>query len=155
KRILILNSFGQNFSPFDMFEAQLRTDLVEQSPGPLDIYDVSIETARFTDGDEAAPLVDYILALFSARHPDLVITIGGPAARFVQRFRQRLFANTPLVYTGLDERALDPSLLTSNDTVVAVRTDVTGILLNIVGVLPNTKNVALVLGTTPLERFWV
>lgn len=82
KRVLLLHSFGQRFSPFNSFSGEFRADLVSRSPEPLDIYEASLETARFADGLKDDPFVNYLAALFAERRPDLVVTIGAPAARF-------------------------------------------------------------------------
>jgi hypothetical protein len=155
RRVLLLHSFGRNFQPFDAFTAHLRTDLSELSSEPLDLYEVSIETARFSEAQrEEAPFVDYLQALFE-RPPDLVVLIGGPAARFAQRYRQGLFRSTPMLFAAVEERLLQDPALTDNDAVVPVTLDVPGLIENILQVLPKTTTVAVVIGNSPLERFWI
>jgi PAS domain S-box-containing protein len=95
KRVLLLQSFGRDFAPFNTFSGVLRTELVSQSPEPVDVFEVSVESARFRDTVQEGPLVDYLLALFSGRQLDLVVPIGGPAVQFAQRHRQELFPGTP------------------------------------------------------------
>ena len=53
KRVLFAHSFGLHFSPFSSFAAEMRRDLVRGASGPLDIYEVSLETARFAGPDAA------------------------------------------------------------------------------------------------------
>ena len=65
KRVLLLHSFGGNFQAEDTFAGYLRTDLAEKSPYPLDRYEVSLEIARFTDGERDEAFVDYLRALFA------------------------------------------------------------------------------------------
>ena len=57
---------------------------------------------------------------------DLIVSIGAPAAGFIQRHRQQLFATTPMVFTAVDQRRVQYSDLTANDAVVAVRIDYLG-----------------------------
>ena len=45
-------------------------------------------------------------------------------------------------------------LLTANDAVVAVRINYLAAIENILQVLPNTKDVIVVVGTSPIEKFW-
>jgi signal transduction histidine kinase len=82
------------------------------------------------------------------------VSIGAPAAGFVQRHRQQLFATTPMVFTAVEVRRVKNSELTANDAVVAVSTDHLPIIENIMQVLPDTKQVAVVIGTSPGEKFW-
>lgn len=155
KRVLFLHSFGPHFSPFNTFAGEMRARLVRRASEPLDIYETSLEAARFAQLEaDAGPFVDYLLALFSQRRPDLVVTIGGPAARFAQLHRQRLFVDTPLLITALEERTVQKAALTANDAVVALRLDLPAAMENILRLLPDTDRVFVVIGDSPLEQVW-
>ena len=154
KRVMLLHSFGRDFKPWSEYAKSIRTELVQQSPWALDITEHSLVTARSSNENPEAPFVQYLRALF-AEHPlDLIVSIGAPAAAFVQRHRHELFADTPMVFTAVDERRVQYSILTANDAVVAVRINYLAALENILRVLPDTKNVTVVVGTSPIEKFW-
>jgi signal transduction histidine kinase/ABC-type uncharacterized transport system substrate-binding protein len=155
KRVLFLHSFGPDFQAEDAFADYLRADLAKKWPYPLDRYEVSLEIARFSEGERDSALVDYLKALFAERPPDLVVTMVGPAARFAQRHRHDLFSTTPFLFAALDARTIEDETLTANEAAVAVSTDVHGIIKNILRVLPNTKSIAVVIGNSPIEKFWV
>ena len=112
-------------------------------------------TARSSDEDPEVPFVAYLRALFAKQPPDLIVSVGAPAAAFVQRHRPQLFANTPMVFTAVDERRVQFSALSKNDAVVPVRIDYLAAIENILQVLPDTKNVTVVVGTSPIEQFWM
>ena len=154
KRVMLLHSFGRDFKPWSEYAKAIRMELDRQSPWPLDITENSLVTARFSDGDPEGPFVDYLRALFAKRPLDLIVSIGAPAANFVQRHRQRLFAGTPMVLMAVDERRVQYSNLTANDTAVAVRINYLSVFENILQVLPDTKDVVVVVGTSPIEKFW-
>jgi signal transduction histidine kinase/ABC-type uncharacterized transport system substrate-binding protein len=153
KRVLLLHSFGSNFQAEDTFAGYLRTDLAEKSPYPIDRYEVSLEIARFGDGERDEAFANYLRALFGNRPPDLIITMISPAARFIQRHRRDLFPSTPAIFAALDARAI--SDVTANDTTVAVSIDLNAIIENILQTLPNTTTLAVVMGDAPIEKFWV
>src|SRR5262245_14134435 len=155
KRVLLVHSFGLGFSPYSEYAVQLRAELARQSPDPMDIYEVSLETARFVEGEPEEPFVQYLDALFAQRRLDLVITIGAPAAGFFRRYRERTFPATPVLFTLVDQRRLKDSALTANDATVAVSIDTTAVIDNILAVLPQTDRIAVVMGASPLERFWL
>ena len=155
KRVLLLHSFGPNFQAEDTFAGYLRTDLAEKSPYPLDRYEVSLEIARFTDGERDEAFVDYLRALFASHPPDLIVTLVSPAARFIQRHRRDLFPSTPVIFAALDARAIKDATLTANDTTVAVSIDLNAVIENILRTLPNTTTLAVVVGDAPIEKFWV
>ena len=154
KRVMLLHSFGTEFKPWSEYAKTIRDELNRQSPWPLDITEQSLITARSSDEDPEAPFVEYLRALFAKRPLDLIVSIGAPAAGFVQRHRQQLFATTPMVFTAVDQRRVQYSDLTANDAVVAVRIDYLAAIENILQVLPDTKHVAVVVGASPVEQFW-
>ena len=154
KRVMLLHSFGKEFKPWSEYAKTIRDELNRQSPWPLDITEQSLVTARSSDEDPETPFVEYLRALFAKRPLDLIVSIGAPAAGFVQRHRQQLFATTPMVFTAVDQRRVQYSDLTANDAVVAVRIDYLAAIENILQVLPDTKHVAVVVGASPVEQFW-
>ena len=154
KRVMLLHSFGREFKPWSEYAREIRTELVQQSPWALDITEHSLITARSSNQNPEAPFVQYLGALFSEHPLDLIVSIGAPAAAFVQRHRHELFADTPMVFTAVDERRVQFSVLSDNDSVVAVRINYLAALENILRVLPDTKNVTVVVGTSPIEKFW-
>jgi hypothetical protein len=154
KRVMLFYSFGRDFNPWSEYAKAIRTELDRQSPWPLDIIENSLITARFSDENPEAPFVEYLRALF-AKHPlDLIVSIGAPAASFVQRHRQQLFATTPMVLMAVDQRRVQYSDLTANDAVVAVKINYLSAFENILKVLPDTKDVVVVVGSSPIEKFW-
>ncbi len=155
RRVLLIHSFDRDFPPFNAFSGIFRAELVSRSPEPLDLFEVSIESARSGDTIQEEPLVDYLLALFSGRRLDLVVPIGGPATRFAQGHRQALFPNTPMLIAATDERHVQQTVLTTQDTAALVRNRPSWMLQNIVDLLPQTTNIAVVIGNSPLERFWL
>jgi signal transduction histidine kinase len=154
KQVMLLHSFGRDFKPWSEYARTIRMELDQQSPWPLDITEHSLVTARSPDEDPEVPFVEYLRALFAKRSPDIIVSIGAPAAAFVQRHRQQLFATTPMVFTAVEQRRVQYSTLTANDAVVAVRINYLAAFENILQVLPDTKDVLVVVGTSPIEKFW-
>src|SRR6202043_3478489 len=94
KKIVVLHSYSQNFEPGAMWSREIRNELSRQSPWLLEIQEHSLVTAQ--GGDEAAEpkFAEYLGALYARRPPDLIVAIGAPAARFVQRHRADLYPTT-------------------------------------------------------------
>jgi signal transduction histidine kinase len=154
KRVMLLHSFGQDFKPWSEYAKDIRAELKRQSPWPLDIIENSLVTARFSDENPEAPFVEYLSALFANRPLDVIVSIGAPAADFVQRHRRRLFPTTPMVLTAVDQRRVQYSNLTGNDVAVAVNINYLSAFENVLQVLPDTKDVIVVVGSSPIEKFW-
>lgn len=155
KRVLVLHSFGREFRPWSEYARSIKAELERQSPWPLDIQEHTLLTARFNNSGPEAPFVEYLRSLYLGSPPDLVLSIGAPAARFVQRYRGQLFLDTPTVLTVVEQRLVNRLDLTDNDVVVSVRNDFMAAFENILQVLPDTKTVAMVIGASQLEKFWI
>jgi len=155
RRVLLLHSYGPHFAPWSAVSGRFREELVKKSVNGIDLYEASLETARLAQAPDEIPFVDYLRSLFTERDLDLVVAMGAPAARFVQRYRAQVFASTPLLITGTDARFIEHGALTPNDTAVASTIDLSKLIENILQVLPDTTNIAFAIGNSPLERFWV
>jgi ABC-type uncharacterized transport system substrate-binding protein len=152
RRVLLLHSLENESAPFTAFERAFRKNLGAQLPEGVQFSEVSLQTGQGIDHQE--PVLGYALARFGEQPPDLIVSMGGPAAKFAQKQRHSLFPSTPLLFAAVDQRHLDGAVLTSNDTVVAVRHDAADAIESILNILPETKNVFVVLGNSELERFW-
>ena len=154
KRVLMLHSFGPRFKPWSAYAETIRSEINRQSRKSVDFVDQSLVNARVSDAQSEAPFVDYLSALYAGHPLDLIIAFGGPAATFVQQHRQRLFPRVPMVVTAVDHRRVQYEKLTENDTVVPITNDVPAVFENILQVLPRTKTIAILIGASPIERFW-
>jgi signal transduction histidine kinase len=155
KRVLMLHSFGRDFKPWSEYARNIRAELDRQSSWPLEISEHSLMTASSSDENPEAPFVEYLRALHAKRPVDLIVSVGAPAVAFVQRHRQQLFTTTPMVFTAVEQRRVQYSILTPNDTVVSIAQNFPAIIKSILRVLPDTKTVAVVTGNSPNERFWL
>jgi len=155
KRVLILDSFGHDVAPFNAVASSFRATLTRDLGEPVDLYEAPLDLGRFPDPRTQEPFVDFLEKRFAGRRMDLVVPIGAPAAQFVAQHRERLFPETPIVFTAVDPRLLKPEFLNSNVAVVSYRVDLPGIVEDMLRVQPDTTNVAVVFGVSPLENFWV
>ena len=154
KRVMMLHSFGRDAKPWSDYAKNIRGELDRQSPWPLDITEHPLLAARSSEENPEAAFAEYLRALYTERPLDLIVSFGAPAVAFVQRYRKQLFATTPMVFTAVEQRRVQYSILTPNDTVVAVAHSFPAIFENILRVLPDTTTVAVVSGNSPNERFW-
>src|SRR6478752_2059228 len=155
KRVLMLHSFGPRFKPWSDYEQSIRSEISRRWRKPVDFLDQSLVNARQDDETSEGLFADYVRALYTSQPVDLIVAIGAPAAAFVQRYRQRLFPATPMVFTAVEQRRVQYDKLTEYDTVVAVAHDFPAAFNNILRVLPLTKTIAVVSGASPNEKFWL
>jgi len=112
KRVLMLHSWGPEFG--DLYARDMRVQLSRQLPGRFELYEEWLVSARFADRQEDAEFASYLNSLFADHPIDLVITLGAPAANFVQRYQQSVFPTTPELLTDVEERRASGPSLTPN-----------------------------------------
>ena len=153
KRVLMVHSFGSTAPPFTTHSTAFETTLTQQMGKRVDLDEVSLDMARYAQPDMEEPFVEFLLKRLAKWHPDLVVPVGSPAGRFVAKYRNRLFPHTPVIYTGMDLRTLPPGTF-DNATFVGESFNLTGLVEDILQLAPDTTNIAVVLGASPLERYW-
>jgi signal transduction histidine kinase len=153
KRVLMLHSWGPEFG--DLYARDMRVQLSRQMPGRFELYEEWLVSARFAEHQEDADFASYLNKIFADHPIDLVITLGAPAANFVQRFQRSLFRTTPELLTDVEERRASASSLAPNETVVAISVSFTVLVENILRVQPHTSTIAVVIGNSPIEKYWV
>jgi hypothetical protein len=62
--------------------------------------EVSLDMASYGQPDLEGPFIEFLLARLSKWQPDLVIPVGAPAGQFVVKYRDRLFPQASIIYTG-------------------------------------------------------
>src|SRR4051812_21439241 len=154
KRVLIVHSFGLGTPPFTTHSTAFETELKAKMGERVDLDEVSLDMARFADDDAQEALVEYLNKRQARWTPDLVVPIGSPAGVFVARYRDRLFANTPIVYTGMDKRRLPPDALDKNAAFVGESFDAPAFVDDMLQLAPDTANIAIVIGASKVEQYW-
>ncbi len=154
KRILIVHSFGRDFAPYDTIASVFRTELARRDAEPITFFELNLDFRRSNHKEERA-FVEFLGARFDEGPPDIVVTLGPPAASFYLRHRAELFPGVPWVAGALDERFAKPLGLAPGDAVVASKFDAPTLVDNILHLLPRTRTIAVVLGASELERTWL
>ena len=151
---MILHSVGREFRPWNVYAKDIRAELDRQTRWPIDVQEHSLVAARSGDPRTEELFVEYIKALYMGAPPDLIVSIGAPSAAFFQRRRKDFFPTTPIVFTVLEDRRVQYSNLTENDTVVSARNDFRFLFESYLGIAPDTKFIAIINGNSPNEQFW-
>jgi ABC-type uncharacterized transport system substrate-binding protein len=154
RRVLLLHAFGHAFSPWSDIAGSFREELVKKSPEPIDLFEVSLDVARNQSPQDDTPFVEYIRARLKERKLDLIVPVGAPAAYFMQRNRSQLSPTSPMIILGADQRRIRRSSLAENEATVLTDLDLAAFLKNILSLQPETTHVAVVLGNSPVERYW-
>ena len=154
KRVLLVHSFSSGTPPFTVESTAFETELVDKMGERVDLDEVSLDMARYADSDMQEAIVEYLQKRQAKWKPDLVVPFGGPASIFVANYRDRLFPETPILYASADRRLLPPGALEKNAAYIGQIYDIPGLLEDMLRIAPATKNIAVVVGATPLEHLW-
>jgi hypothetical protein len=152
RRVLLLQSYGNAYSPWSNVAASYRAELSKRSPMPIDFYEISLDIARFQGLPEDPALVEYLHTHFPERKFDLIVTMGQLGARFVGRYRPELFAEIPSVSIVIDQRRAKQAKVGAHDIVIGMEYDYKAYIDHILRIRPLTKEIAVSLGTSPVER---
>ena len=156
-RVLLLHSFGPDFSPWNTITPPFREALRKLAPNPIDLYEASLQAERFgvSPAREEGPFIDYLNALLPDRKPRLIVAMGAPVTRFVLRNRERLFPSSPLLIATSDVRTYEDLALTANDTACPTIYDPTIHIDHILRLLPDTDHIVVAMtGASATEQFW-
>lgn len=153
-RVLILESFDQGVVPFSTVSSVFRTSLARDAGRPVEFYEASLDTARFFEQEDEDALVQFLTRRTRSRPVNLVVPIGGPAARFVIRHRNELFPEVPVLFTGVDPRHFSREPKQPNSVLITHAIDPRIFVEDMLQLRSDTTNIAVVFGASALEKFW-
>jgi len=155
-RVLLLHSFGPQFSPWNTITPAFRDELRKQFPHPIDLYEASLQGERTgnSPSPEEGPFIAYLNALLQARDLKLIVAMGAPSTRFVLRNRAQLFPSTPLLIASSDVRTFSDLALTANETACATTYDPAVQIDAILKILPDTTDLVVATSGSATEQFW-
>jgi signal transduction histidine kinase len=154
KQVLVLQSLDRGNLVLDQFTADFRVELDARVGEPVNVVQIVVGPTGFVGAREQA-VVDFVRSTYADRPPpDLVVTVGGPAAAFGRRHRLELFPETPFLFAAVDRRFLGEAPLGDNDTALPVANDVPRLIDDILQVKPETRQLFMVIGSGSIGRFW-
>jgi len=108
----------------------------------LDYYSEFIDQARFSEIDYLSAFSDFLRLKYEGKRFDLVIAMGDTPFDFVERYREQLFRDTPVVFfTG---RSAPRPL--ANATGIYAELNLTGTLTLATALQPDTRQVFVISG---------
>ncbi len=154
RRVLVVQSFGRGVEPYESLATDFREALPGAARAPIEFHDVTLATALSAGEDAEETFIGFLRSLGTPKPLDLIVTIGGPATRFVLGHRDRVLPSTPLLIAGAEKRHVPAGSLRANDAYIELRLDIPRVLDNVFRLRPATSEVVLVFGSSALERYW-
>jgi signal transduction histidine kinase len=154
RQVLLLQSVDRGNLTIDQFTGDFRVELDKRAEEPVNVVQVVVGPTEFVGASEQA-VVEYIRSAYVDRpKPDLIVAIAGPATVFARKYRQELFPDTPTLFASVDQRYLASAPLGKDETAVAVVNDYPRAIEGILELLPQTRQVVMVIGSGQLGQFW-
>ena len=154
RQVLLLQSFSRGNVGVDQFTSNFRVELDQRAEGPVNVVQVVVGPTGSVSAPEQA-VVDYIRSSYvDSPKPDLIVTVAGLAAAFARKHRQQLFPDTPTLFASVDQKYLGDAPLGDNETAVAVVNDYPRVIEDILQLLPQTKQVFMLIGSGQVGQFW-
>ncbi|WP_321491988.1 response regulator [uncultured Desulfobacter sp.] len=147
KQVLILHSYHRGFSWTDNIEAGIR-EVLKNTPG--EIYSEYLDSKRHPLEAADSHFLEYLNWKYKTIPIDLLILSDNNALTFLQRHRQTLFPDVPVVFCGINN--FTPALLDGLEhrtTGVVEKTDPIRTIQLIRLLQPDAEKLYIVTGTTP------
>ena len=154
QQVLLLQSLDRGNVTLDYQTAHFRVELDRLAGKPVNVVQFVVGPSGLAGASEQA-IVAFIQSTFAGRpKPDLIVSLGGPAALFARKHRQKIFPELPLLLASVDVRVLGDAPLQDNETATLVAVNYAGLIEEIQQLLPRTKHVFMVMGSGALGQFW-
>ncbi len=148
KQVLVLYSTRRDSEFSTIGERELPRILDAGLGRDLDYYSEFIDAARFPDPSYQIGFRDFLSVKYRGVRFDLVIGMQDVAVEFINRNRDRLFPDTPLVFLA-NSRTVSVG---PNSTGLIHERDLTATLALIETLQPDVKNVFVVAGAAPADK---
>lgn len=152
--VLILYSYSSNTAPFQAIGAAFKTALAREIGKPVQFYEEPLNLDRYLDPALEIAYAELLGKRSTKYGFDLVVPIGGPAAKFVVQHREQAFPGIPIEFLEVDGRVVSYELLRRNGTFIVQPFSSVGWVEDILKIAPDTTHIVYVAGDSILERFW-
>jgi PAS domain S-box-containing protein len=154
RKILVVQTSDQAQLTYGSLTNSLKAELSRRFTQPVDFVQFTLALPGFREAPKDS-VVTYLRSLFAGQgSPDLIVSIGAPAAQFVQKYGSQLFPGAPALLAGVDVRFVQNTSLPANVSTVAVSHDPSQMIDNILRLLPDTTHLFVVVGASSLEQSW-
>jgi PAS domain S-box-containing protein len=150
RRVLIFYDLGLASPAIELLDQQIRIAL-EASPFQVELYREYLQTDLFPDPVNQQEIRTGYIRKYRDHKPGLIIAIGEDPLNFMVEVHEKAFPEVPIVFSGAEEIAGYPKL-DHHFTGVWERFEPGKTLEVAVKLLPNTKHVVIVGGTSDFDR---
>ncbi len=151
RRVVIFYELGLSSPAVAVIDQQIRTAL-ENSQFQIELYREYLETTLFPDPATQQEFREWYIHKYQHRKIDLVIALGRSPVKFMADAHEKAFTDVPIVFGGTSEDLAGHPNLDHHFTGVWERFEPAKTLELALKLLPGTKNVVVVGGTSAFDR---
>jgi len=161
KKVLLLYSFDNEEGIYSGFDHVLRSQLRSGVQDRVEFYTEYLDLVRFPAPAHATSLVKLLKLKYAEQKPDLIVPVSYSGIQFMLGVGKELFPGTPMVGLFNLRRLSELKQLIATGktgrgtTGVASTDEPTRTLELALRLQPDTKQVVVVVGSSPLEKYWV
>jgi|SRR5579871_3069552 len=133
-------------------EDGLEDVVARAGPNAPVLYFEYIEATRFEDAPYRAAMRRFMRDKYGDRGIDLLVPIGQSAIEFLADMRNDWWSDVPVLYVATHAMTVDGRALLPDSAGLDFRYDFAQALPPVIALLPDTRHVALISGTSALER---
>jgi PAS domain S-box-containing protein len=133
----------------------LKASLQYRVKDPINLYVEYMENQRFENEGYLASLAETLRRTYEGQRLDLVIPVNYPALNFLMQYRDRMFPGVPVVFSEVHSSRISPLQQWSGVTGVTVESNTRATIELALQLHPDTRNIAVVSGTSEFERYWL
>ncbi len=145
-RVLYINAYHRGYSWGDGIEEGLRT-VLDGASRSIELSVEYLDSRRFAHPGQQEAMAQAMAIKYADYHPRLVIVSDNAAFDFAIKYRQKLFPDLPIVFTGYNNFRPDVLQGISNITGVNEETDILANVEMALKIHPRTRTLAFVVST--------
>jgi len=154
KRVLVVYSHEREMAMYAGFDRALRARFQEDAARPIEFYTEYLDLMRFAEPLQRQKAVDYFRVKYTGPRIDLIITVSSLAFDFILEYGDEVFPGIPLVFASVNASRLTQVTLKENITGVAVKRDIRQTLDLLLAIEPDTQQIIVPAGSSPIEKVW-
>jgi hypothetical protein len=151
KRVVIFYELGLSSPAVAALDREIQAAL-QSTPFQIELYSEYMETTLFPDENAQRELRKSYIQKYGSRKPDLIITLGPSALKFIGDVHEKVFTHVPVVFGGTSEEQSDYPKINEQFTGIWEEFDPARTLEVALRLKPGTKHVVVLGGTSSYDR---
>jgi signal transduction histidine kinase len=155
KLVVVLYPEAYNGSPGSTLVDQgIRSAFSHGSREQIEVHNEYLDVSRFANAAYQQDLADFLRRKYADRKVDLVIAGLSSALDFAIRYRDRIFANVPIVFVAVDEQEVKKRDLAPDIIGAPIQMDLADSLDVALQLHPQTEQVFVIVGKSKFDAYW-